>query len=201
MLSSRSHCAWFWIDNSRFLDAKRHGRFSRLWFKKIERLEPKPLVQAPGQATTNTLPSQSLGFPLPNVYGVYAVSGGQLREIEPLVGRVPDQRVFMSTPIKIPSRTVLPDGRTVFIIYRRDAGTSAPDRIMVRVIAKISRALTFNAAGQASTKNVEDLWTIRNVSYDFRVAPLGEGSDMLLIRPEHDDFVFPAGRYGLVIKG
>jgi len=169
--------------------------------QKIERLEPKPLVQAPGQATTNTLPSQSLGFPLPNVYGVYAVSGGQLHEIEPLVGRVPDQRVFMSTPIKIPSRTVLPDGRTVFIIYRRDAGTSAPDRIMVRVIAKISRALTFNAAGQASTKNVEDLWTIRNVSYDFRVAPLGEGSDMLLIRPEHDDFVFPAGRYGLVIKG
>jgi hypothetical protein len=169
--------------------------------QKIERTEPKPLVQAPAQAATNTLPSQSLGFPLPSVYGVYAVSGGQVHELQPLVGRVPDQRVFMSTPVKAPSRTVLPDGRTVFIIYRRDAANSAPDRIAVRVIAKILRAMTFNAAGQASTKSVEDLWTIRNVSYDFRVAPLAEGSDMLLIRPEQDDFVFPAGRYGLVIKG
>ena len=45
------------------------------------------------------------------------------------------------------------------------------------------------------------MWTIRNVSYDFRVAPLSEGSEMLMIRPENADFVFPAGRYGLVIKG
>jgi hypothetical protein len=60
--------------------------------------------------------------------------------------------------------------------------------------------MTFNA-GQASTTNVQDTWTIRNISYDFRVAPLGEGSEMLIIRPESEDFVFPAGRYGLVIKG
>ena len=49
--------------------------------------------------------------------------------------------------------------------------------------------------------NIEDSWTIRNVSYDFRVAPVSENSEMLLIRPENPDFVFPAGRYGLVIKG
>jgi hypothetical protein len=96
---------------------------------------------------------------------------------------------------------VLPDGRTVFIIYRRDAANSTPERISVRVIAKILRAMTFNTAGQAGTTNVQDTWTIRNVSYDFRVAPLGEGSEMLMIRPENEDFVFPAGRYGLVIKG
>ena len=40
-----------------------------------------------------------------------------------------------------------------------------------------------------------------DISYDFRVAPLGEGSEMLMVRPESEDFVFPAGRYGLVIKG
>jgi hypothetical protein len=172
--------------------------------EKIERLEPKPVIQASAHALrspTTTLPSQSLGFPLPSVYGIYAVSGGQLHELEPLVGRVPDQRVFMSTPVKTPSRTVLPDGRTVFIIYRRDAANSTPERISVRVIAKILRAMTFNTAGQAGTTNVQDTWTIRNVSYDFRVAPLGEGSEMLMIRPENEDFVFPAGRYGLVIKG
>jgi hypothetical protein len=106
----------------------------------------------------------------------------------------------MSTPVKTASRTVLPDGRAVFIIYRRDAANSAPERVSVRVIAKVLRAMTFNA-GQASTMNVQDTWTIRNISYDFRVAPLGEGSEMLIIRPESEDFVFPAGRYGLVIKG
>jgi len=171
---------------------------------KVERPEAKQVLQASadGVQTPITMPStQSLGFPLPSVYGIYAVSGGRLHELEPLVGRVPDQRVFMSTPIKTPSRTVLPDGRAVFIIYRRDAANGAPERVSVRVIAKVLRAMTFNAARQGSTTNVQDTWTIRNISYDFRVAPLGEGSEMLMIRPESEDFVFPAGRYGLVIKG
>jgi hypothetical protein len=106
----------------------------------------------------------------------------------------------MSTPVKMASRTMLPDGRAVFIIYRRDAANNAPERVSVRVIAKVLRAMTFNAA-QASTTNVQDTWTIRNISYDFRVAPLGEGSEMLMIKPDNEDFVFPAGRYGLVIKG
>jgi hypothetical protein len=165
--------------------------------------EPKPLVQAPEpalQLPATALP-QSSPFPLPTVYGVYAVSGGQLHELEALAGRVPDQRVFMSTPIKTLSRTVLPDGKVVFIIYRRDVASSAPERVTVRVIAKIMRAMTFNTAGQASVDNVEDLWTIRNVSYGLRVAPLSEGSEMVMIRPENADFVFPAGRYGLVVKG
>jgi hypothetical protein len=171
---------------------------------KVERPETKPVIQASadGVQTPITTPStQSLGFPLPSVYGIYAVSGGQLHELEPLVGRVPDQRVFMSTPVKSPSRTVLPDGRAVFIIYRRDAANGAPERVSVRVIAKVLRAMTFSTARQASMTNVQDTWTIRNISYDFRVAPLGEGSEMLMIRPESEDFVFPAGRYGLVIKG
>jgi hypothetical protein len=165
--------------------------------------EPKPVVQAPGQALQSpatTLP-QSSPFPLPTVYGVYAVSGGQLHELEALRGRVPDQRVFMSTPIRTLSRTVPPDGQIVFILYRRDVASSAPERVTVRVIAKIMRAMTFSPAGQASVENVEDSWTIRNVSYEFRVAPLSESSEMLMIRPENVDFVFPAGRYGLVIKG
>jgi hypothetical protein len=96
---------------------------------------------------------------------------------------------------------VLPHGRAEFIIYRRDITNNAPDRITVRVIAKILRSMTFNTAGQASMTNVEDSWTIRNVSYDFRVAPLGESSEMLVIRPDNADFVFPAGRYALVVKG
>jgi hypothetical protein len=173
---------------------------------KIEKVALKATpAQAPGQssaASTTTAPLQYSGVSLPSVYGIYSVSAGRLHELEPLaVGRVPDQRVFMSTPIKTPSRTVLPDGRTEFIIYRRDIANNAPDRITVRVIARVRRAMTFNTAGQASTTDVDDSWTIRNVSYDFRVAPLGESSEMLAIRPEKEDFVLPAGRYALVIKG
>ncbi len=166
--------------------------------------EPKSVDQAPGhalQSPATLLQPQSSPLPLPDVYGVYAVSGGQLHELEPLAGRVPDQRVFMSTPIRTVSRTVLPDGQVVFVVYRRDVASSAPERVAVRVIAKIMRAMTFTMAGQANIGNVEDSWTIRNVSYEFRVAPLSENSEILMIRPEHADFVFPAGRYGLVIKG
>jgi hypothetical protein len=166
--------------------------------------EPKLIVQAVEQTLQSSAPmqkSQSSPFPLPSVYGVYAVSGGQLYELEAVAGRVPDQRVFMSTPIKTPSRTVLADGQIVFIIYRRDVASSAPERVTVRVIAKIMRAMTFDMAGQASLANVEDAWTIRNVSYEFRVAPLSEGPEMLMIRPDNANFVFPAGRYGLVVKG
>jgi len=148
----------------------------------------------------NTL-QQSSPFPLPAVYGVYAVSGGQLYELETLPGRVPDPRVFMSGPIRTLSRTVLPDGHIAFIVYRRDLASSAPERVMVRVIARIMRPMTFNTAGQVSVDKVDDSWTIRNVSYDFRVAPLRGSSEMLMFRPEKVDFVFPAGRYGLVIKG
>jgi len=161
-------------------------------------------AQAPGQSSTSsaTTARSYAGVPLPSVYGIYSISAGRLHELEPLaIGRVPDPRVFMSTPIKTPSHTVLPDGRTEFIIYRRDIANDSPDRITVRVIAKVQRAMTFNSAGQAGTMDVEDSWTIRNVSYDFRVAPLGDSSEMLVVRPEKEEFVLPAGRYALVVKG
>src|SRR5262249_25189726 len=53
---------------------------------------------------------------LPAVYGVYALSKGQLFELDALRGRVPDPRVHMSAPVGTPSHTVLPDGRVEFII-------------------------------------------------------------------------------------
>lgn len=164
----------------------------------------KPVVHASGavaQALAAPSRQQSAAFPLPSVYGIYAVSGGQLNELEGLPGRVPDQKVFMSTPIKAPSRTVLPDGRIAFIAYRRDIASSAPERVTVRVIAKVTRAMTYNSGGQANTANVEDSWTIRSTGYELRVAPVSESSEMLMIRHESADFVFPAGRYGLVLKG
>lgn len=140
-------------------------------------------------------------LPIPDAYGVYAVDNGELNELEALPGRVPDPRVFMSTPVKTPSRTTLPDGRLSFIVFRRDLTTSAPDRVAVRVIAKVMRGMTFESAAGASVTKLDDQWAIRGTSYDLRVTPLKENPEMLLLRPENPDFVFPAGRYGLVLKG
>jgi hypothetical protein len=141
------------------------------------------------------------GLPLPTVYGIYAVSNGVLSELKALPGRVPDRRVAISSIIESSSHTTLNDGRISFILFRRDLATSAPERLEVRVIAKISRALSFDKAGKARAESVEEIWTVRNIYHDFRVAPLAEHSEMLIARPDTTDLVLPAGRYGLVIKG
>jgi hypothetical protein len=129
------------------------------------------------------------------------MTGGTLYELEPLVGRAPDLRVFMSAVIKTPSQAVLPDGDLSFIVYRRDIASSAPDRVTVRVIAKVARSLTFTKAGQPTTVNVEGEWAIRNVSFDYRVAPSSDSPEMIVIKPESGAPALAAGRYALVIKG
>jgi hypothetical protein len=144
---------------------------------------------------------QTPAWPIPVTYGVYAISEGQLNELEPLGFRVPDPRVFMSTAIKSPSRTNLPDGRAVFIVFRRDIATTTPDRVTVRVIARIARAMTFNSTGPAIVTPLNEEWTMRSTSYELRVAPVIEHPEMVLFQPENPDFAFPAGRYALVLKG
>src|SRR5262249_27219191 len=111
---------------------------------------------------------------LPTVYGVYALSKGQLFELDALRGRGADPRVHRSAPVGTPSHTVLPDGRVEFIIYRRDIATTAPDRVQVRVIARVVRAMAFNKTGQTNIAPVDDQWTIRSNSYELRVAPVTE---------------------------
>ena len=153
-----------------------------------------------GRITSKAAQSEQPSWPLPSVYGVYAVSGGQLIELEPLVGRVPD-KVFMTSPISTPSRIRLADGRIGFIVFRRDVANSPPDRIAVRVIAKIKQSLKFARTGKAETSRLDDVWTVRNISYDFRVAPIRANPEMLLLRPENPEFEFAPGRYALVVKG
>jgi hypothetical protein len=144
--------------------------------------------------------SSSLPFPLPSDYGVYAVSNTALSELRLLPEQVPDKRVALSTPINQPSRTFLPDGKAKFVVFRRDLAGNAPDRIDVRVVAKVMRALTFDAKGKASFSPVSDAWNIRNVSYEFRVRPIAGNPEMLLVQAEKADFALPAGRYVLALK-
>jgi hypothetical protein len=149
----------------------------------------------------NTAPSPAPTGPMPTVYGVYALNGGHLYELDPMAGRAPDLRVFMSAVMKTPSHTVLPDGDLSFIVYRRDIASSAPDRVVVRVIAKIARALTFSKGGHPTTVNVDGEWAIRNVTFDYRVAPSSDSPEMIVVKPEAEAPPLAPGRYALVIKG
>ena len=140
-------------------------------------------------------------LPLPTLFGVYAVTDGHLNELNALPINVPDQRIFVSAPITSPSRTTLSDGKLVFVAFRRDFVTNAPERVTIRVVARVMRALTFDSAGKPRLANLDAQWAVRSNSYEFRVAPLANHPEMIVLRPESDDFVFPAGRYALVLNG
>ncbi len=146
------------------------------------------------------LPSRPNDLLVPKEYGAYAVVNGKLAELEQLSIRVPDPRVAISAAIQTPSRTHLPAGQVQFIIFRRDLMNNAPDRVTVRVMAQIVRALSFNSRGNAKTSQVEQSWVIRNNSYSMKVAPLGDNPEMVVIRSDPADLSLPAGRYVLVLK-
>ncbi len=149
---------------------------------------------------TSTVQSAPLGIPTPSDYGVYALSNGKLTELETLPMRVPDSRVAISPVITTPSLTHLPPGELQFVAFRRDLVNNAPDKVSVRVIAQVKRALTFNAGGKASVAPVNDSWVVRSNSYQMKVAPVPNNPEMVMIRPDQTSSELPAGRYVLVIK-
>jgi hypothetical protein len=137
---------------------------------------------------------------LPTSFGVYAIDGDKLYELEPLLGRAPDIRVAVSAVVLTPSRTIIPDGNFKFIVYRRESGNSAPDQADVRIVAKIQEAVTFDAAGKPVTGKAEENWVIRNISVPFRTAPVKDNADMYEIQSRDPDRTLSPGRYALVVK-
>jgi hypothetical protein len=158
-----------------------------------QQVAPPEDIKAPPQA--NPLP-----YPVPTDYGIYALSDQALTELTLLPERVPDKRIAMSTPVTQPSRTTLPDGKAKFILFRRDLAGNAPERMDVRVVARVTRALTFDAKGKPNFIPISDAWNIRNISYEFRVRPIPGYPEMLLVQSEKPEFALPPGRYILVLK-
>jgi hypothetical protein len=140
-------------------------------------------------------------IPLPTDYGVFALAQGKLTELEQLQMRVPDKRVAISPVIAAPSRVHLPEGKLEFVVFRRDLANITPDRAMLRVIAQVARALTFDAGGKPTTTNLSDVWVVRSNAYQVRMAPVPDNPEMLIIRPDPADLLLPSGRYALVLKG
>ncbi len=163
-------------------------------------IKPQPETSQPAADPNTAVAAKATPFPLPSDYGVYALSDAALSELYLLPERVPDKRIAMSTPINQPSRTTLPDGTAKFIIFRRDLAGNAPERMDVRVVAQVTRALTFDAKGKPTFAQISDAWNIRNVSYEFRVRPIAGNPEMLLVQSDKADFALPPGRYVLALK-
>jgi hypothetical protein len=107
--------------------------------------------------------------------------------------------VRLSAEITHPSKTTVPGDKLAFVVFRRDLANSAPQSVSVRIIARVSRAMKFDN-GKATVTPVEGSWRIRDKSYEFRVSPLETNREMVVIQTD-PDFVFPAGRYALVLNG
>lgn len=138
---------------------------------------------------------------VPTAFGIYAVSGGKLHELDVLPGRAPDPRIAISSIITGNSRTTLPDGHVAFVIYRRDSATNAADRAEVRVVARIEREASFSKDGKQVVAAVDDNWVMRNISMPYRTAPKKDNPEMYEVRSENPDAPLPPGRYALVLKG
>jgi hypothetical protein len=137
----------------------------------------------------------------PTTYGVYAVSGDKLFELDLLPGRAPDIRVAISAAILQPSRTTLPDGHVKFIVYRRDSATYAADRAEIRVIAKVGQEMNFDKSGKPVMSKVDDTWVMRNISTPLRTGPKRDNPDMYEVLSEDAETALTPGRYALVLKG
>jgi hypothetical protein len=164
---------------------------------------PKPTLVASFRERAAAFDSLDPPSPLtPTTYGIYAISGDKLNELDMLPGRAPDIRVAVSAAILTPSRTTLPDGHIKFIVYRRDSAVSAVDRAEVRVVAKVTQEIIFDKSGKpAVMPKIDDTWVIRNVSIPFRTAPKRDNPDMYEIQSENPDSTLTPGRYALVLRG
>ena len=180
-----------------------HERLSRLSdqvglsFKpgEVRDVAPPTASEAPASAAP-----KDPGFPKPSNYGVYALNGDTLSELSIVLERAPDKRIAMSTPINEPSCTNVADGKVRFILFRRDLVGNAPERIDVRVVARVVRALKFDSKGKPNFTPVSDSWNIRNISYELRVRPIPDNPEMLLVQSDKPDFELSPGRYVLVLK-
>ena len=91
------------------------------------------------------------GMPKPAVYGVYAIHNGQLIELNPIATTPVNPKLKTVFQITQPSVTHLATGVLKFVVYRRDLIVGAPEKVSVRVVATLARAMKFDGAGTVVT--------------------------------------------------
>jgi hypothetical protein len=179
-------------------------RYRETLFVEMWKIEKAMSVSRPLQtASEQTLPKPVATNPspfLPTSFGVYGVSDDKLFELNLLPSKAQDMRIGITPTVAISNQPILANGRVRFVVYRREAALSIPDRAEVRIIARATRAISFNAAGK-QVVSADDGWYIRNVSFPYRILPIKENPEMFEIRAETDGAELSPGRYALVLKG
>jgi hypothetical protein len=149
------------------------------------------------KSTASPLPDVSV----PKVYGVYAIYNDRLINLEKVPTDAVDPRKPNLRQITTPSRSVFPDGRVAFTVFQRDLANSAPITVPVRFASTVASTMRFGPGGTLITVRPEvETWLIHTAGFDFRVLPVPDNQEMILIRPDDPDFVLPAGRYVLILN-
>jgi hypothetical protein len=73
------------------------------------------------------------------------------------------------------------------------------DRIEVRLVARMARALIYGSKGKLNWSPV-DTWNIRSLSYEFKAPPIAGNPEMLLVHPKDANFTLSAGHYILAMN-
>jgi hypothetical protein len=167
---------------------------------KVPQAGESPLKQSgpseSGLASTET--SSRLPFPLPTSFGIYVLSDNKLVELESLPIGVPDPRVALSAEIKNPSTVTISDHKPAFILFRRDLLNNAPQKVILRVVARTTRE-TKIINGKPVITDIEGSWRVRDVSRELKVSPIAGQREMLMARLD-DDISLPSGRFALVVS-
>ena len=142
--------------------------------------------------------SPKLPFPLPTSFGIYVLNDNKLTELEALPINVPDPRVALSAEIKNPSAVTISNHKPAFILFRRDLLNNAPQKVILRVIARMTRE-TKIVNGKPVITNIEGAWRVRDISRELKISPIAGQREMIIARLD-DDVSLPAGRFALVVN-
>jgi len=173
--------------------------------RQIASQAPEIALGAPKPETTITVAKPEMVPPvpppptrvLPTDYGIYAlIDDKSLAELNATGVMAPDMRIAISPEFKKPDRPHLPNGRVKFILFRRDAANVIPERVEVRVVAKVAREFSTDAAGK-NLGGGEDVGVIRNFAYPIRVSPIPGKPEMYELHTGDSGLDLPPGHYVL----
>jgi hypothetical protein len=158
-------------------------------------------VLPPPPVTPPPPPMLLPNVPMPKVFGVYAIHEDRLVGLQTVPTTPVDPRTRNLLQITAPSQTVFDDGRLAFTVYRRDLVTSAPEKVPVRFAARIASTMRYGPGGTLVTVKPDvESWLIYTAGFDFRVLPVPDNQEVILIRPSDPDLVLPPGRYVLLLN-
>jgi hypothetical protein len=68
-----------------------------------------------------------------------------------------------------PGRSVIAPGTLTFVVFRRDLVSNAPEKVPLRIAARVARSMNFDSAGKAvMTTPATETWIIRDQGYNLR---------------------------------